>query len=158
MRAFVLAGLILASGGAAAAAPGDTIDVTDNDALIQFRPVVDCAANPGAPHLSIYSTKAHCLADPVITEKDFVRLERLDFGTTLILRAMLTPDAQLKYYYATRDHRFQPMALIVQGRPTRVWDVGGPVRPVWLTLTGGYLTDTRANEVADHYYAQGGRD
>jgi len=159
MRAFIFAGLILACGSAAAmAAPGDTIDVTDNDALIQFRPVVDCAANPGAPHLSIYSVKAHCLADPVITEKDFVRLERLDFGTTLILRAMLTPEAQLKYYYATRDHRFQPMALIVQGRPTRVWDVGGPVRPVWLTLTGGYLTDTRANEVADHYYAQGGRD
>lgn len=159
MRAFVLAGLILACGSAVAmAAPGDTVDATDNNALIQFRPVVDCAANPGAPHLSIYSTKAHCLADPVITEKDFVRLERLDFGTTLILRAMLTPEAQLKYYYATRDHRFQPMALIVQGRPTRVWDVGGPVRPVWLTLTGGYLTDTRANEVADHYYAQGGRD
>jgi hypothetical protein len=158
MRALILAGLVLAAlGSVAAAAPGDAIDATDNDALIQFRPVVDCAANPGAPHLSIYSTKAHCLADPVITEKDFKRLERLNLTGSTILRAQLTSEAQLKYFYATRDHRFQPMALIVQGRPTKVWEVGGPVRPVWLTVTGGYLTDTRANEVADRYYAQGGR-
>jgi len=156
MRAIILACLLLASGGAAAA-PGDAIDVTDNDALIQFRPVVDCAANPGAPHLSIYSVKAHCLADPVITEKDFVRLQRLRLGGSLILRAQLTPEAQLKYFYATRDHRFLPMALIVQGRPTRVWDVSGPARPVWLVVTGGYLTDANANAVARHYYAQGGR-
>ncbi|MES2253792.1 MAG: hypothetical protein V4559_01980 [Pseudomonadota bacterium] len=158
MRALILAGLVLAAlGRAAAAAPGDAIDVTDNDAMIQFRPVVDCAANPGAPHLSIYSIKAHCLADPVITEKDFVRLERLRLGGSPILRALLTPEAQVRYFYATRDHRFQPMALIVQGRPTQVWDVGGAARPVWLIITGGYLTDTRANEVADRYYAQGGR-
>jgi hypothetical protein len=155
MRAFILAALLLASGGAAAA-PGDAIDVTDNDALIQFRPVVDCAANPGAPHLSIYSIKAHCLAAPVLTEKDFVRLQRLRLGGSLILRAQLTPEAQLKYFYATRDHRFLPMALIVQGRPTKVWDVSGPARPVWLTVTGGYLTDANANAVARHYYAQGG--
>jgi len=156
MRAIILACLLLASGGAAAA-PGDAIDVTDNDALIQFRPVVDCAANPGAPHLSIYAMKAHCLAAPVITEKDFVRLQRLRLGGSLILRAQLTPEAQLKYFYATRDHRFLPMALIVQGRPTRVWDVSGPARPVWLVVTGGYLTDANANAVARHYYAQGGR-
>jgi len=158
MRAFIIAGLIVAaSGGVAAAAPGDAIDVIDNSALIQFRPVVDCAANPGAPHLSIYSIQAHCLADPVITEKDFVRLERLNFGTTLILRAQLTPEAQMKFYEATLGHRFRPMALIVEGRPTQVWTVGGPVRPVWLTITGGYLTDMRANEVARRYYEQGGR-
>ncbi len=158
MRAVMMAGLILAAlGGAAAAAPGDAIDVTDNDAMIQFRPVVDCAANPGAPHLSIYSIQAHCLADPVITEKDFVRLQRLDLGSTLILRAQLTPEAQLKFFQATQDHRFRPMALIVQGRATQMWTVGGPSRPVWLTVTGGYLTDAHANEVARRYYAQGGR-
>jgi hypothetical protein len=158
MRALFLACLVLAAfGGAAAAAPGDAIDVTDNDALIQFRPVVDCAANPGAPHLSIYSTQAHCLAAPVLTEKDFVRLQRLNLGGPPILRAQLTQEAQLKYFTATRDHRFRPMALIVQGRPTRVWDVRGPARPVWLIVSGGYLTDMHANEVADRYYAQGGR-
>jgi hypothetical protein len=119
--------------------------------------VVDCAANPGAPHLSIYSTKAHCLADPVITEKDFVRLQRLNLTGSPILRAQLTPEAQLKYFYATRDHLFRPMALIVQGRPTQVWEVGVAAYPVWLTVTGGYLTDDHANEVARRYYAQGGR-
>jgi hypothetical protein len=159
MRAVILAGLVLAFlGGVAAAAPGDAIDVTDNDALIQFRPVVDCAANPGAPHLSIYSTQAHCLAAPVLTEKDFTRLQRLNLGGPTILRGQLTHDAQLKFFYATRDQRFRPMALIVQGRATRVWEVRGPARPVWLVVSGGYLTDTRANEVADRYYAQGGRD
>jgi len=158
MRAFIIAGLVLAAfGGVAAAAPGDNIDVTDNNALIQFRPVVDCDANPGAPHLSIYSIQAHCLAAPVVTERDFVRLERLNFGTDLILRAQLTPEAQMKFYEATKGHRFRPMALIVEGRPTQVWTVGGPSRPVWLTITGGYLTDMRANAVARRYYEAGGR-
>ena len=159
MRAFILAGLILAAfGGAAAAAPGDTVDAIDNDAMIQFRPVVDCATHPGAPHLSIYSPQAHCLADPVITDRDFARLERLRLGGSPILRAQLTPEAWLKYFEATRDHLFQPMALLVQGRATKVWMVRGPSRAIWLPISGGYLTDMKAEQVADRYYAQGGRD
>ena len=159
MRAFLLAGLILAaSGGAAVAAPGDAVDATDNNAMIQFRPVVDCAAHPSAPHLSIYSPQAHCLGDAVITEKDFVRLERQRLGGSPILRAMLTPEAREKFYYATRDQRFQPMALLVMGRPTRVGIVGAPIGSNWVMISGGYLTDTELNRVADRYYAQGGRD
>ena len=160
MRAFILAGLVLAAlGGAAAAAPGDAVDVTDNDALIQFRPVVDCAANPARRIFpSIRPRPIAHLAAPVLTEKDFTRLQRLRLGGPMILRGQLTHDAQLKYYYATRDQRFRPMALIVQGRPTRVWEVRGPARPVWLVVSGGYLTEDHANEVADRYYAQGGRD
>lgn len=158
MRVLVIAGLMAALGGAAAAAPGDAIDVTDNSALIQFRPVVDCATHPGAPKLSIYSPQAHCLGDAVITEQDFTRLERLRLGGSPILRAQLTPEGWLRYFEATRDHQFRPMALIVEGRPTQVWIVRGPSRAIWLRISGGYLTDARAEQVADRYYAQGGRD
>jgi hypothetical protein len=161
MRAFHLAGilafLVLAS-GAATAAPGDAVDATDNGALIQFRPVVDCAAYPNAPHLSIYSPQAHCLGDAVITERDFSRLERLRLGGSPILRAQLTPEAWLKYFEATRDHLFQPMALLVEGRATQVWIVRAPSRAIWLPISGGYLTDMKAEQVANRYYAQGGRD
>lgn len=161
MRAFHLAGilacLILAS-GAAAAAPGDAMDATDNGAMIQIRPVVDCTAHPNAPHLSIYSPQAHCLGDAVITEQDFARLERLRLGGSPILRAQLTPEAWLKYFEATRDQLFRPMALLVEGRPTKVWIVRGPSRAIWLPISGGYLTDAKAEQVADRYYAQGGRD
>jgi hypothetical protein len=159
MRAFILAGLILAAScGLAAAAPGDSVDATDNNAMIQFRPVVDCATHPNAPHLSIYSPQDHCLADPVITERDFARLERLRLGGSPILRAMLTPEAWERFFEATRDHRFHPMALLIDGRPTKVWMVGSPSRAIWLPISGGYLTDVRAEQVADRYYAQGGRD
>jgi hypothetical protein len=158
MRAIILAGLILAAfGSAAAAAPGDSIDATDNDAMIQFRPVVDCATHPGAPHLSIYSPRGHCLGDAVITEKDFKRLERLRLGGSPIVRGLLTREAQEKYFIATQDHLFKPMALLVQGRPTRIWTVGAPSQSIWLTINGGYLTDATLNEVADRYYAEGGR-
>lgn len=159
MRALLLAGLIVAAfGGAAAAAPGDSVDATDNNAMIQFRPVVDCATHPDAPHLSIYSPQAHCLGDAVITEKDFARLERLRLGGSPILRAQLAPEAWLRYFEATRDHLFHPMALLIDGRPTKVWMVGAPSRAIWLPISGGYLTDVRAEQVADRYYAQGGRD
>lgn len=158
MRAVLLAGLIVAAfGGAAAAAPGDSIDATDNDALIQFRPVVDCATHPNAPHLSIYSPQAHCLGDPVITERDFARLERLRLGGSPILRALLTPEGWQTYFAATRDHLFQPMALLVRGRPTKVWIVRAPSRAIWLPISGGYLADAEAEQVADRYYAEGGR-
>jgi hypothetical protein len=159
MRALITAGLMMVVwGGSAAAAPGDAIDVTDNTAMIQFRPVVDCATHPGAPNLSIYSPQAHCLGDAVITERDFARLERLRLGGSPILRAQLTPEGWLRYFEATRDHLFRPMALIVEGRATQVWIVKGPSRAVWLPISGGYLTDMRAEQVADRYYAQGGRD
>lgn len=158
MRALFLAGLMLAAfGGAAAAAPGDSIDATDNNAMIQFRPVVDCATHPEAPHLSIYSPQAHCLGDAVITEQDFLRLQRLRLGDSPILRAQLTPEGWRKYYEATKDHLFRPMALIVQGRATKVWMVRGPSRAIWLPISGGYLTNAGAEQVADRYYAQGGR-
>ena len=159
MRAFMMAGLILVvSGAAAVAAPGDAIDVTDNGAMIQVRPVVDCVTHPDAPHLSIYSPQDHCLGDAVITEQDFTRLERLRLGGSPILRAQLAPEAWLKYFKATRDHLFRPMALIIEGRATKVWIVRGPSRANWLPISGGYLTDARAEKVADRYYAQGGRD
>lgn len=158
MRALMVAGLMMAALGGAAAAPGDAIDVTDNNAMIQFRPVVDCAAHPDAPHLSIYSPQAHCLGDAVITERDFARLERLRLGGSPILRAQLTPQAWSRYFEATRDHLFRPMALIVEGRATQVWIVRAPSRAIWLPISGGYLTDMKAEQVADRYYAQGGRD
>jgi len=158
MRALIVAGLMMAALGGAAAAPGDAIDVTDNNAMIQFRPVVDCAAHPDAPHLSIYSPQAHCLGDAVITERDFARLERLRLGGSPILRAQLTPQAWSRYFEATRDHLFRPMALIVEGRATQVWIVRAPSRAIWLPISGGYLTDMKAEQVADRYYAQGGRD
>lgn len=163
MRALVMAGLInvgllMAALGGAAAAPGDAIDVTDNNAMIQFRPVVDCATHPSAPRLSIYSPQAHCLGDAVITERDFARLERLRLGGSPILRAQLTPEGWLRYFEATRDQLFRPMALIIEGRATQVWIVRGPSRAVWLPISGGYLTDMRAEQVANRYYAQGGRD
>lgn len=158
MRALIVAGLMMAALGGAAAAPGDAIDVTDNNAMIQFRPVVDCAAHPDAPHLSIYSPQAHCLGDAVITERDFARLERLRLGGSPILRAQLTPQAWSRYFEATRDHLFRPMALIVEGRATQVWIVRAPSRAIWLPISGGYLTDMKAEQVADRFYAQGGRD
>lgn len=158
MRALMVAGLMMAALGGAAAAPGDAIDVTDNNAMIQFRPVVDCAAHPDAPHLSIYSPQAHCLGDAVITERDFARLERLRLGGSPILRAQLTPQAWSRYFEATRDHLFRPMALIVEGRATQVWIVRAPSRAIWLPISGGYLTDMKAEQVADRFYAQGGRD
>lgn len=158
MRALIVAGLMMAALGGAAAAPGDAIDVTDNNAMIQFRPVVDCAAHPDAPHLSIYSPQAHCLGDAVITERDFARLERLRLGGSPILRAQLTPEAWSRYFEATRDHLFRPMALIVEGRATQVWIVRAPSRAIWLPISGGYLTDMKAEQVADRFYAQGGRD
>ena len=159
MRALIVTGLmVVALGGAAAAAPGDAIDVTDNNAMIQFRPVVDCATHPSAPKLSIYSPQAHCLGDAVITERDFARLERLRLGGSPILRAQLTSEGWLRYFEATRDQLFRPMALIIEGRATQVWIVRGPSRAVWLPISGGYLTDARAEQVADRYYAQGGRD
>jgi len=159
MRAWVIAGLVLAaSGGMAAAAPGDAIDATDNDAMIQIRPVVDCATHPGAPHLSIYSPQAHCLGEAVITERDFTRLQRLRLGDSPILRAQLTPEAWVKYFEATRDHLYHPMALLIEGRATKVWMVRGPSRAIWLPISGGYLTNAGAEQVADRYYAQGGRD
>ncbi len=150
MRSWIIAGLLLAaSAGAALAA--DT-------AAIQFRPVVDCDTHPGAEHLSIYSPQAHCLGEPVVTERDFVRLERLRLGGSPILRGELTEEAQLRFYEFTVHHRFRPMALLVQGRPTEVWVVRGPSYPVWLLVSGGYLSDAEANQVADKFYADGGRD
>lgn len=145
MRALIVAGLLALSAAPASAA------------MVEFRPVVDCKTNPGAPHLDIYSPQAHCLAPPVLTEADFKRLERLRLGGGTLLRAELTPAAQEQYYYATRDHRFRPMALMVQGKPMRVWVVGGPSLANWIVLNGGYLTEREINDVADRFYADGGR-
>lgn len=124
---------------------------------VEFRPVVDCASHPGAPHLDIYAPQAHCLADPVITEGDFQRLERLRLGGGTFVRGELTPAAQERYFYVTRDHRFRPMALLVEGKPMRVWVVGAPSHALWLVLNGGYVTERELNDVADRYYAAGGR-
>lgn len=123
---------------------------------VEFRPVVDCATHPGAPHLDIYSPQAHCLAPPVITEADFDRLERVWLGSTLV-RGQLTEAARERYYYATRDQRFRPMALMILGKPMRVWVVGGPSHAQWLVLNGGYVTEKELNMVADRFYAAGGR-
>jgi hypothetical protein len=147
MRTAILTGVMLAAMTAGASA----------SPAIQFRPVVDCAANPGAPHLDIYAPQAHCLAPAVITEADFKRLERLRLGGGTFLRGLLTPEAQLRYFAFTQQHRFRPMALLVDDRPTRVWIVGGPVQDNWLRITGGYLSDREAEQVADRYYAEGGR-
>ena len=147
MRTAILASLILAAMASGASASPS----------IQFRPVVDCAANPGAPHLDIYAPQAHCLAPAVITEADFDRLERLRLGNGTFLRGQLKPEARLRYFEVTRRHRFRPMALLVDDRPTRVWIVGGPSQAVWLRITGGYLSDREADEVAERYYAAGGR-
>lgn len=125
--------------------------------LIQIRPVVDCTSNPGAPHLSIYSSQAHCLGDAVITEKDFVRLERKVDGP-LILRGKLTPEAQIKFYRATLAHVYQPWAMLVLGRPTQVLTMDFPEYSTWLLISEGDVTNAELNEVADRYYAQGGRD
>jgi hypothetical protein len=124
---------------------------------VEFRPVVDCASHPGAPHLDIYSPQAHCLADPVITEADFARLDRQWLGGGTFLRGELTQDAQARYFYATGGHRFRPMALMIEGKPMRVWVVGGPSHAVWLILNGGYATERALNDVADRFYAAGGR-
>jgi hypothetical protein len=35
--------------------------------------------------------------------------------------------------------------------------VGGPEQSNWLRITGGYLSDREADQVADRYYAAGGR-
>lgn len=126
-------------------------------AMVEFRPVVDCATHPGAPHLSIYSPQAHCLAPPVLTEADFKRLERLRLGHGTFLRGELTPEAREHYYYATRDQRGRPMALLVLGKPMRVWVVRAPSQADWITLNGGYVTEKELNEVADRFYADGGR-
>ena len=148
MRTVILAGFVLAASASAAFAA--------DPAAIQFRPVVDCATHPGAEHLAIYSPQAHCLAPAVVTEADFARLERLRFGGTF-LRGKLTEAARLRFYDFTLHHRFRPMALLVDGRPTRVWVVGGPEQSNWLRITGGYLSDREADQVADRYYAAGGR-
>ena len=151
IRAITFAALLLmGSGSAAMAADG-------SEPLIQIRPVVDCASNPEAPHLSIYSTQAHCLGDAVITEKDFVRLERKANGP-LTLRAKLTPEAQAKFYRATLVHVFQPWAMLVLGRPTQVLTMDFPESSSWLLISDGDVTNAELNEVANRYYAQGGRD
>jgi hypothetical protein len=147
MRTAILAGLMLAAMTASGRA----------GPAIQFRPVVDCAANTGAEHLDIYAPQAHCLAPAVITEADFKRLERLRLGNGTFLRGLLTPEAQLRYFEFTEHHRFRPMALLVDDRPTRVWIVHEPAQAVWLRVTGGYLSDREADQVADRYYAAGGR-
>jgi hypothetical protein len=123
---------------------------------VEFRPVVDCATHPGAPHLDIYSPQAHCLADPVITEADFKRLERI-WGRQTYVRGELTPEARERFFYATRDQRGRPMALLIEGKPMRVWVVGGSSITNWLGLNGGYVTEKELNTVADRYYAAGGR-
>ncbi|HXS06705.1 MAG TPA: hypothetical protein VN723_07955 [Rhizomicrobium sp.] len=143
MRAWMVAGLLLA------APPASAADV-------EFRAVVDCATHPGAPHLDIYSPQAHCLAPPVITEADFQRLDRQWLGGGTFVRAELTPEAQERFYYATRDHRFRPMALMVEGKPMRVWIVRAPSHANWLILNGGYVTEKQLNDVADRFYAAGG--
>jgi hypothetical protein len=144
MRALIVAGILMTAAPASAA-------------MVEFRPVVDCATHPDAPHLSIYAPQAHCLAPPVLTEADFKRLERLRLGHGTFLRAELTPQAQEHYYYATRDQRGRPMALMVLGKPMRVWVVSAPSLANWLVLNGGYVTEKELNEVADRYYADGGR-
>ena len=146
MRTCLAAGLVLAL----SAVPALAADV-------EFRPVVDCATHPGAPHLDIYSPQAHCLAPPVITEADFARLERLRLGGPTFVRGELTEAARERYFYATRDQRFRPMALMVLGKPMRVWVVGGPSHAQWLVLNGGYVTEKELNAVADRFYAAGGR-
>lgn len=149
MRSTILAGIFLSASASA-------VFAADAPA-IQFRPVVDCATHPGAEHLAIYSPQAHCLAPAVVTEADFARLERLRFGGDVVLRGKLTEAARLRYYDFTLHHRFRPMALLVDSRPTRVWVVGGPVQADWLRINGGYLSDREADQVADRYYAEGGR-
>ena len=146
MRSMILAGFVLMASASGVFA-----------ADVEFRPVVDCATHPGAEHLAIYSPQAHCLSPAVVTEKDFARLERLRPGGGTFLRGKLTEAAHLRFYDFTLHHRFRPMALLVDGRPTRVWEVGGPVQSNWLAITGGYLSDREADQVADRYYAEGGR-
>jgi hypothetical protein len=135
---------------ALAAAPALAADV-------EFRPVVDCATHPGTPHLDIYSPQAHCLADPVITEADFQRLERQRLGGGTFVRGLLTPEAQERFYYATRDQRGRPMALMIEGKAKQVWVVGSASQADWLVLNGGYATEKELNAVADRFYAVGGR-
>jgi hypothetical protein len=146
MRAVIVAGILMT----AAAGPASA-------AMVEFRPVVDCATHPDAPHLTIYAPQAHCLAPPVLTEADFKRLERLRLGNGTLLRAELTREAQERYYDATRDQRTRPMALMVLGKPMRVWVVHAPSQANWLTLNGGYVTEKELNAVADRFYADGGR-
>lgn len=151
MRSILLAGAVLFA--------AMMVSRAAENPSIALRPIIDCAGNPGAEHLAIYAPEGwHCLAPPLITERDFTRLERRRDTPSPVLNARLTEEARMRLYRFSMAHLGSHVAIMIQGRPTRVERIGGPWQSGWMTVSGGYMTNTELNQVADKFYADGGRD
>jgi len=118
MRSLFAAALFLSLPSIAEAAP----------AQIAVYPLVECST-PGSVHLEIFSPWGRCASPtPILTERDFAHLERLQYGQPF-LRADLTADARQRYYDFALANRLGFAAIRVDGHTTRIIPVKPLARP-----------------------------